>query len=276
MASELSEQWAKMGQTVTVICPFPNRPLGKVYPGFKRLPFQIEIVGNRKIIRVWTWLIRPRRHHFNRMLENVTFGISSSLALLSIREPGVVILQSWPIAAKGMIVLVSRMRQLRVVNYVKDLYPEAMCAAGLLPHNSLVQRTLLRLDSAICNAVSCNVSISTRMKLALLSGRNVVNSRVLVVRDWVDVQAVRPFSGPNRWREEVGIRSNDIVFMYAGTMGLASRVDVLLDVAEGIKDLSEIRIVCVGEGILKEKLIRAKIAQPAESDDCRISTKGEG
>lgn len=259
MASELTQQWAKEGHAVTVICPFPNRPYGKTYPGFKRFPWHITKVGNLRIIRVWTWLIGPKRHHFNRMLENLSFGITSSLTLMCIRKPDVVILESWPIVAKSAIVLVSKIRKLRVVNYVKDLYPEAMSAAGLLRQGGLFEKLLLQLDGRICNTVNCNVVISAKTKMVLASTRCNASSKVLVIRDWVDVQMIRPFPGTNSWREEVGIPSNDLLFMYAGTMGLASRVDVLLEVAEKLRNTPGIRIVCVGEGILKEALMREQI-----------------
>jgi colanic acid biosynthesis glycosyl transferase WcaI len=259
MASELTRQWSMEGRTVTVICPFPNRPYGKIYEGFSRLPWHTTETANLRIIRVWTWFVGRKRRYLSRLLENLSFGVTSGLALLSIRKPDLVIYEAWPIVAQLAIVMVCRIRKLRVVNYVQDLFPEAAVAAGFLRPAGLFETLLLRLDRKSCNAVSCNVVISEKMKAALTSTRDVASNKVYVIQNWIDVQMIRPFAGTNKWREEQGIPSDDLLFVYAGAMGFASRVDVLLEVADKLKDTRGIRIVCVGEGPFKEILIREQI-----------------
>ena len=258
MASELAQHWSKQGHSVTVICTFPNRPHGVIYKGFRRRPWLRTGTENLRILRLWTWLIGRKRRHLNRILENVSFGVTSSIALLFLKKPDVLILESWAIAAQFMNVTIARIRRIPVVNYVKDLYPEAMNAAGMLEKKSLLHKIMLHTDRAVCRSAACSIVISEKMKDTLVESRSLPPEKVKVVRDWLDLDTIHPFDGANTWRSDVGIPKDDVVFMFAGTMGYASGVDILVEVADLLRDIPGIRIVCVGEGHLKEVLIRGK------------------
>ena len=54
----------------------------------------------------------------------------------------------------------------------------------------------------------------------------------------------------------MGILPDVFVAMYAGTMGLASAADVLVDVAKRLEARSQVLILCIGEGPLKRRMTR--------------------
>jgi colanic acid biosynthesis glycosyl transferase WcaI len=261
MTSELAHNWSLSGHTVTVICPFPNRPLGTIHPGYRRRLWQRTESENVHVLRVWSWFIGPKRYIVNRLLENLSFGISSSIVLLFLKKPDIVILDTWVIFAQLGIVIMSKIRTLRVVNYVKDLCPEAVSAAGLIGKKGILENLLLYVDNIIYGSVTCNIVISENVKEVVTETRTRSVGKVHVIRDWLDLQYIKPFEGKNTWREEVGIPENEIVFMYAGTMGFASGVDILIKVAEILRGTLGIKIVCVGEGPLKETMLREQTAR---------------
>jgi colanic acid biosynthesis glycosyl transferase WcaI len=256
MALELARNWSLCGHDVTVISPFPNRPHGKIHKGYIRRLWQRTDIDNVHVLRVWSWFIGPNRHSINRLLENLSFGFFSSIALLFQKKPDLVILESWPIFAKLGVTIVSKIRKLRSINYVKDLYPEAMIAAGMIDESSLTAKLLLWIDNRIYGLANCNIVISENVKEVVTKTRVRSSGKVYVIRDWLDLQYIKPFEGKNTWRGEVGISENEIVFMFAGTMGFASGVDILVRVAEILQSTPGIRIVCVGEGPLKEIILR--------------------
>src|SRR5688572_25771529 len=132
MAGELVRKWANAGHEVTVIAPLPNRPHGTRYPGFPFRLWTVRAFGRACTIRVWSWLIGKRRRPLARILENITFGINSAAALFLIRRPDVVVLESWPVLATAAAMLVCAARGIKTLHYVKDVYPEAAIAAGIL------------------------------------------------------------------------------------------------------------------------------------------------
>jgi colanic acid biosynthesis glycosyl transferase WcaI len=254
MAEELSRAWVQSGHRVTVVCPFPNRPHGVVHPGFRRTWLFKSMVSGVNVVRLWTWLIGRRRTPINRILENVTFGFSSSLYVLVAKRPDVVVLETWPLIAQLCVLLVCRLRVIPVINYVKDLYPEVLSAAGIVGVDSWLHRLMLGLDSFIYRYSTHTVVISDAMRDHVGMTRKI--DRISVIRDWLNLDTISPFPGQSRWRHEIGLRREDFVFMYAGTMGHASKVDILCEVAGQTACESNIRIVCLGEGILKARMLQ--------------------
>lgn len=253
MARQLVTHWARSGHHVDVICPFPNRPQGKLFPGFKRALWSCTVQEFR-IIRVWSWFLNSRRTLLHRILENLTFGVSSSFALLVLPRPDVLVMESWPVGACLMTTLVARAKRIPILNYIKDIYPEAIEAAGILRPHSLPDRAIRYLDSVVCRLASINVVLSHSMEEIVLARNGVRNHQAVIIRDWIDLHELRPFEGTNGWRARNGIPPDAFVFMFAGTMGLQSKADLLSDVASLVKEEEKIAIVCVGEGVLKERL----------------------
>jgi colanic acid biosynthesis glycosyl transferase WcaI len=252
MAGELVRAWTKAGHEVTVISPLPNRPHGVRYPGFALRLWTVRSFERARAIRVWSWLIGRRRRPLARILENITFGLNSAVVLLLIRRPDIVVLESWPVLATAAAVIACSARGIKVINYVKDIYPEAAVAAGILTEGAAPM--LLRIDRWVCHRVDYNVVISDGAAALLARSRSVPAPKLRVISDWLDLSSIAPTEGGPAWRNENGLAADEAVFMFAGTMGYASRVDLLVDVAEKLRAQDKIRLVCVGHGPLKPRM----------------------
>ena len=251
MAAELARAWARAGHDVTVIAPVPNRPHGVVYPGYRWKLWKRDSDDGARVLRVRSWLIGGRRRAVDRVFENVTFGVGSAAALLAQSRPDVVVLETWPILAAATVVAECAARGIPVVNYIKDIFPEAASAAGLLQANSGLTSALMRLDRWVCHHADVNVVISERAAAFLARARSLPPAKVVSIPDWLDLTAIAPTDGGPAWRAELGLDLGERVFMFAGTMGHASRVDILVSVADKLKHHRSIRLVCVGQGVLK-------------------------
>src|ERR1051326_1247913 len=132
-ADQLAARLAGDGHDVTVIAPFPNRPGGEIYPGYRRrlrsVPSQIS---GYRLIRCWNWLIGKRRRAIDRILENITFGLSSAWAAFREGRPDVLIVETWPLFAVQFVALVAGWWRLPFIYYIKDVYPEAAEKAGVI------------------------------------------------------------------------------------------------------------------------------------------------
>jgi colanic acid biosynthesis glycosyl transferase WcaI len=253
MAGELVRMWTKAGHQVTVISPLPNRPHGTRYPGFPLRLWNVRSFERARVIRIWSWLIGRRRRPLARILENITFGVNSALTLLLVRRPDVVVLESWPVLATAAVMIVCKARGIKVINYVKDIYPEAAVAAGILQQGGTA-KVLLRIDRWVCRRADRNIVISNGAAGLLARSRNVPAEKVQVISDWLDLSAIAPTGGGPAWREEHGFAAEELLFMFAGTMGYASRVDLLVDAAEKLRAQERLRLVCVGQGPLKPRM----------------------
>jgi glycosyltransferase involved in cell wall biosynthesis len=70
----------------------------------------------------------------------------------------------------------------------------------------------------------------------------------------VDVTYYNPLTVTGNWRKENGFNENDILFLYAGIIGLAQGLEIILATAEKVKQQLTIKFIMVGSGPEKEKL----------------------
>jgi len=92
------------------------------------------------------------------------------------------------------------------------------------------------------------------MKETLVGTRNISPDHVAVIQDWIDEDEFRPVVRENEWRRAMGLKPESFVALYAGTLGIVSGADVLVETAEALKDCPDTLLLCVGEGVLKERM----------------------
>src|SRR5215472_7503323 len=133
MAQQLASRLAQDGHDVTMIVPFPNRPGGAIYAGFqRRLLSRTASSDGYTVVRCANWLIGARRRGVDRILENITFGMSSMWGALREGRPDVLIVETWPLFAMSFSWLLARCWKVPYFYYVQDVYPEAAEESGML------------------------------------------------------------------------------------------------------------------------------------------------
>ena len=256
MAADLARRLASEGHQIAVVTSFPNRPAGAVYAGYRRRPRSMETQGNVSVVRCATWLIGAKRRLWNRVMENLTFGISSVLNAWRLGRPDVLVLETWPLLAVQIGTWLGRWWRVPVVYYVQDVYPEAAEGAGLVQSRGLLSRFLRTWDRRLCLQSAKVIAISDTMRDLLCRNRAIAPARIAVIPNWVDRDEFPREIRSDSWRREMGVAPDVFVAMYAGTMGLASGADVLVDVAKRLEARSHVLILCIGEGLLKRRMTR--------------------
>lgn len=254
MASELARRLAAEGHHITLVVQFPTRPEGVVHKGYTRRLRKVQVIDGVRVIRCASWAIGRQRRHLSRVLENLTFGLTGALNLLLERNPDVIISENWPLIATQFTMLVAWIRRTPVIYYVKDVYPEAAEEVGVLRKGGFISGCLRRWDRLLCRRSTAIVAISESMR-QVICGRGVPGEKVTVICDWIDAAAFAlPSGGGNAWRHEKGIPDSTFIAMFAGTIGLVSGADILIDVALALRDQPDFLLLCVGEGLLKDSM----------------------
>lgn len=257
MARQLAIALAAAGHEVSIFTQFPNRPSGKIYPGYKRNLRSIERIDGFEVIRCPHWVLGRDRRPLSRALENLTFGVSSCLNLLRGKRPDVAIVETWPLCAISIALAICRIRRIPLLNYVQDCYPEVLEHTGQIRAGGTLARLLRRWDSKICRDSSRTIAISPGMKSLICSTRGIHEAKVPVIQNWVDKKHFPALSKQNNWRQELGISPQHFLVLYAGTLGHVSGAEVLVDTFKRLKHRPDVSLVCVGEGVLKSKMQKA-------------------
>lgn len=255
MAWELARQLSRDGHGVSMLVPFPSRPGGVLYAGYRRACPRVETREGVRIVRCPNWLLGPKRRSRDRILENLTFGISTAVAALAQTRPDVMVLETWPLLAVQLDTWTARARGVPVLYYVKDVYPEAAENAGIIERNSWLARRLRRWDRRLCLGSSRVVAISPAMRDLLAASRGIPRERIAVVPDWIDQDEIRPLPRDSRWRREMGIPGSTFLALFAGNLGLVSGADLLIEAATALRDRHDLLIQFVGDGLLRSRMV---------------------
>lgn len=256
-SEEIAHKLVQRGHKVTVVASFPNRPQGRIFPGYRRTLFSREIAPEGySILRLFSFF-SSRSTLFSRWLENLTFGLSSGLALLFLPRPDLIYANTWPILAQGLICFVARFRKIPIVLSIQDIYPESLQVQGRISKKQLPFRILRWLDRYVARASSALIVISNRFAELYTQDRGVPAGQVHLVPNWADPHRIQ-LVPPAHFRQRIEIPPDAFVFGYSGNISSASGLENILQAFAQIKQ-ENVFLLIAGDGdrrIRCEELVR--------------------
>ena len=248
-STEVVEKLVAAGHQVTVIAPFPNRPGGKLYPGYKRTLYHKERhLRGYDIIRCFA-AFSQESSMLSRFLENITFGVTAALAAIFVKRPDVVYSNTWPVIATVFLTLVARWRHLPMVVSVQDVYPESLISQQRLAPNSWLARLLRYIDRFVAHQATALVVISDAFARIYEDNRKVPPQRIVVVPNWLDSTVVTPdVSDAQQVRNRLGIPARACLAVYGGNIGVAAGVETLVAAFDHIDPKLDLYLLVAGSG----------------------------
>lgn len=248
-----ARELVKQGFEVEVVTGFPNYPSGKIYPGYKIRWILRESIDGVYITRLPLYPSHDASV-VRRVMNYVSFGVSSLIySLFMAKRPDVIYAYHPPLTVGLTASMMRVLRKVPVVYDVQDMWPDTLRATGMLS-NERVLKSISRFCSWIYRRVDRIVVLSNGFKSLLLE-RGVASEKVKVIYNWCDERAL---SSSNDESPRVLSEDGQFHVMFAGNMGKAQGLSVLLDVAEKILDLRpNIRFVFLGSGLMSECLKQA-------------------
>lgn len=244
IAGELSRQ----GHEVTVIAPYPSRPGGRVFPGFRRRLFQQTREGSGiRLVRCFSTTSRTAALA-SRFLENLSFGLSGGLMLALHPRPDVVYSNTWPVFASLIAALTARLRRVPIVVSVQDVYPESLFSLHKLSRGSALARLLRSVDALVARWASGVIVISPSARATYLADRRVPAHRVHLIPNWRDPAAPPPPGDAVRRRTEWGLASGAFLFLFAGNVAAACGLEQVIEAAGRLPAAPPFGLVIAGAG----------------------------
>ncbi|HEV2722478.1 MAG TPA: glycosyltransferase family 4 protein [Thermoanaerobaculia bacterium] len=252
---DVARTLAAHGHEVNVLAPFPNRPAGALYPGFRRSLFRREASPDGfRIVRCGSVLSR-RSSLSSRLAENVSFGVTSSLALLAAPRPAVVYVNTWPVFAAAMVLVVARLRRVPVVFSVQDMYPESLLSQRRRG-SRWVAAAVRAIDGAVTRAAAALIVISAEFAERYRRTRRVDPSRIHVVPNWLSAEGTEEQpEAAAAVRRRHGIPAGAFLVTYAGNVGVAAGVETVVEAFRMIDD-ANVHLLIVGDGASVEQCQR--------------------
>lgn len=140
---------------------------------------------------------------------------------------------------------------------IYDLYPDSLFSQGFVKKDSFMAKWWSKKNRKVFAKASNVFTISEDMKHTV--AQYVEEDKVKVVYNWAHNEHLKPVEkAKNPFLKEYGLADNFIV-LYSGNMGMTHDIDVLVDVANELKENTALHFLFVGEGAKKE-IIEKKIA----------------
>lgn len=139
---------------------------------------------------------------------------------------------------------------------LQDIFPDTLVGAGFAKKNGFLWKIGRCIENYTYKNADKIIVISEDFKRNIV-GKGVSEDKIEVVYNWVDENAVRPIGKKNNSLfEEYGIDKERFTVVYAGNLGNAQNLDIMLKAAS---KLTNIQFVIFGSGGLENE-IRDKIA----------------
>jgi len=246
------------GHQVTVVTAFPNHPSGVIPPNYRghwRMKDQVEGIP------VWrTWIYPVQRGRFwKRLLNYFSFVFSSFWGLSKAGKQDILFFESPPLFLGITALIYGWLTRTRIIMNISDLWPESAVALGLV--NSRWMISAAEGLEKLLYRKSWKISTQTEGIRDSLLQRGVPKEKVTFLPNGVNLELFSPRDRDAEMALKLGIKEEDFVLIYAGTMGYAQGLESVIQTAELLKDKTDIRFLFVGDGTEKpmlETLVKEK------------------
>ena len=244
---DICEELVKRGHSVHVITDVPNYPMGVTYPAYKHRKNRQEEHNGVQITRTWT--IARRHNAIFRVLNYYSYAISSTLKALCLKEDYDVVLtnQTSPVMMSSAAAAYAKKHHKKTVMYCMDLWP-ACLAAGGMKEDSPIYKAFGKISGRIYRKMD-RILITSRMFRTYLMEKHQVEEEKI---SYLPQYANAVFDGVEKTQEN----KETVDLMFAGNIGAAQSLHTVLEAAERLKALPELRWHIVGDGSELENLKR--------------------
>ncbi|MBK6836453.1 MAG: glycosyltransferase family 4 protein [Bacteroidetes bacterium] len=253
---ELAVRLKKAGVDVSVLTAMPNYPQMKIHEAY---------VGKSTCLKHWKeflfivvqYIFPKSKSIVQRLMNYFSFVYSSGrTGVNKIGDVDIIMCESPPLFLGWSALYLKRKKKAKLIFNVSDLWPESAEKLGVVTNKWMLK-------------LAYNLEEKLYKRSALVSGQTQgicknINQRFPEVPTYwlpngVDISYYDPTAvNGNTWREKNNFNPQDVLFLYAGIIGLAQGLEVILHAAQLVKDKPELKFILLGSGPEKEKLQQLK------------------
>lgn len=253
---ELATRLREKGAEVTILTAMPNYPRMVVHDNYRGKWRVKEELSGLQVIRCWIY-VSQRKSIFFRLLNYFSFVFSSFwIGLFRIRKQDLLLVESPPLFLGITAFFLSRFKRAKMIFNVSDLWPESAEKLGLVKN-----RFFLWMSYKLEAFLYRKAWIITGQTQGIVKDiqQRFPEKKVYWLPNGVNVRLFRPDEqGGVEWRKHHGFAPDDFLLLYAGIIGYAQGLDVLLQAAKRLEDQKPIKFVLLGSGPEKDRLLKMK------------------
>lgn len=248
---ELAEGLRDREHAVTVATVYPGHNLSGSGEQFQF--GSIEMENGIEVVRIKT--LSPHRvpylvRGFSQLVLPYVFFYR--IQNLVRRRMDVIIVYSPPLPLAIAGSKLKRLYNAKYILNVQDLFPQNAIDLGILKNRLLIK--LFKRIEADAYRNADIIAVHSESNKSFLATRNrMLRGRVKVIHNWIDIEPYSKVLRTGRFRKMFNMEDK-FIFLFAGVIGPSQGLDLIIKVAEKIKDINDICFLVVGDGMEKERL----------------------
>jgi colanic acid biosynthesis glycosyl transferase WcaI len=250
---ELAVRLVKMGHRVSVLTTFPNYPSGRIPKEWRGFFFWHGVDEGIHLYRIWSYTV-ANKGFLKRILGQLSFAFFAACAGPVLPSFDAIIVESPPLFDGLAGLCLSWLKRAPYLFTVSDLWPESAIQMGVLKNSVLIWMAK-QLEILFYRRAAVVLAVTQGIRKAIVSD-GIDSSKVVLFRAAVDCKFFCPEIDGAETRRTIGIAAQDFLVLYAGTLGMAHNLGVILEAAALFQGAgnNRIRFVLAGDGAEREML----------------------
>jgi colanic acid biosynthesis glycosyl transferase WcaI len=256
--TELAESLLTQGVEVTALSGRGR------YNGGERLQ-KGEVYRGVRIERAWATSF-GKESPLGRVCDYLSFYLGASWKLLRLPRHDIVMALTTPPLIGLIALIVGRLRGMRVVALVQDIYPDVAVSLGTLRSRSPATRFLDYLSRLTLRRSDRIVVLGECMRERIVAKIGAgAASRMDVIHNWADGADVKPLNGEeNPFSAEQNLRDK-FVLLFSGNFGRVNEFSTVLNAALLLRDRTDILFLFIGDGAKASEIVNFSQAHGLEN-----------
>jgi glycosyltransferase involved in cell wall biosynthesis len=254
---ELAVRLKEKGIDIQILTAMPNYPKMEIMQGYKGKMYCFENSNNLEIYRSFIFVSKSKSIFF-RLINYFSFVFSSLLiGAIKLNKADVLICESPPLFLGISGWILAKIKGAKFIFNVSDLWPESAEKLGLVTNKFFLKMATVLEE--FCYKKSTIITGQTQGICNEIKSR-FPNKRVYWLPNGVDEKFfdIEHSNVLLNWKKENNFSDNDFLLLYAGIIGHAQGLEVILYAAQLVNEHTNIKFIILGSGPEKEKLLQLK------------------
>ncbi len=240
------------GAEVTVLTAMPSYPQSVIYDGYKNKWYAKEKDGNLTVYRSWIYVSKSKAV-IARLLNYFSFVFTALfVGLFCIKRHDVIICESPPLFLGITALILKWIKSSKLIFNVSDLWPESAEKLNIVTNKSLLGASY-KLEQFLYKNANL-VSGQTQGIIDNIQHR-FPETPLHLLRNGIDIQQFSQVGNRSAFRETHKIKEDAFVIAYAGIIGHAQGLEIVIEAAAKLQQHEDIIFLLVGNGPVKDDLI---------------------
>lgn len=241
------------GMEMVIYCPTPTRGITQdVRTEYKKRKLDKMYDGHVTVHRFSLYgegknpILRALRYTFACIIQ-----FNRAVFAKDARSCDVMFITSTPPIKGAMAGLAKKFNHKHIIYNLQDIFPDSLAGSGLAKKGGFLWKIGRLIENFTYRSADKIIVISEDFKKNIMA-KGVPEEKIAVVYNWVDESAIKPVAKEdNPLYEEFGLSREKFTVVYAGNLGNAQNISIILD---GAKVLPDVQFAVFGTGGLENEV----------------------